>query len=39
MEDALTKLETATSERIELDSLVKGAAQSLQLIEPWNSAR
>jgi hypothetical protein len=39
MEDALTKLETATSKRIDLDSLVKGAAESLRLIEPWNAAR
>jgi len=39
MENALAELETAAIERIDLDSLVKSAAESLRLIEPWNAAR
>jgi len=39
MEKALIKFEEATSKRVNLDSLVKGAAESLRLIEPWNMAR
>ena len=38
MKTALAELKTA-SQRIALGSLVKGAAESLQLIEPWNGAK
>jgi hypothetical protein len=33
---ALAEFETAVVNRIDLGSLVKGAAESLELIEPWN---
>jgi len=39
MENALAELETTAIEKIDLDSLVKSAAESLRLIEPWNAAR
>lgn len=39
MENALAELEAASVKRIDLDSLIKGAAEGLELIEPWNATR
>jgi hypothetical protein len=39
MEDALAQLVSTSKSDIGLDSIVKGAEESLKFIEPWSLAR